>query len=207
MAVADLLWACPVCGRDRGLTRDDEARCTACGTRFQRVEGARIRAVAPDGTETRRLAREWVDRLPAPATLVQGARDGPVRAARVTARPVTSEARVFGEHGYLNLVEVFGDELAGELRLHRDRLIVALEPNSGAPASIAGDWPLQELTAVQASSSSLQVKRRQVPLVAFRFLDDSVYLWEQLLRAALRDFYGRTGRGVIREFQPRIVTR
>lgn len=221
MALPDLLWACPACGEDRGL--DDDGVCAACDTRFARGRGSTIVATAPDGTTTVRSARKWLDRLPDPASLVGcgGAGDaGPtgdagdvgdaggkaapeavVRSAAAAVRPVTAEQAVFGETGYLNRVEVFGDPVPGRLTLTCDALRVARE---GEGEEV---WPLEALTAVQASSSSLQLKRRGAPLVAFRFENDSVYLWEQLLHAALRDFYGRTGRGEILEFQPRIVAR
>lgn len=193
MALSDLLWACPTCGADRGLA-GAEAVCSACGTRFLRGPRGTIRAIAPDGGETVRSAAEWTERLPAPSTLLG---NDPVRVARVLLRRATGTANVFGEAGYLNRVEVFGDEEHGRLRLEADRLVLDGE----------GEWPLETLTAVQASSNSLQIKRKGEPLVSFRFQDDAIYLWEHLLRAALRDFYGRTGRGEIREFQPRIVVR
>jgi hypothetical protein len=148
-----------------------------------------------------RSPAEWLDRLPEPDTLLADAPEGrPTRSARVAIRRVIEDRPVCGEAGYLNRVEVFGEETEGTLALFPDRLRV-----SGAGR---GDeyWPLETLTAVQASSGALQLKRRDQPLVAFRFLDDAVYLWERLVRAALRDFYGRTGRGTIREFQPRIDT-
>jgi hypothetical protein len=192
MPLYDLLWACPVCGEDRGLIQDDET-CTGCATRFLRGAGASIRAVNPDGSVETRSPAEWLDRLPAPAALLQ---HDPVRVAHVLIQPVTGDVNVSDKTGFLNRIEVFGDERPGEVQLEADGLRVAGEW-----------WGLETLTAVQTSSKSLQIKRSGQPLVSFRFRDDSVFLWEQLLRAALRDFYGRTGRGEIREFQPRIVAR
>lgn len=208
MALSDLLWACPACGRDRGLAGGARA-CSACGTRFLRGVDATIRAVAPDGTETVHTAAEWLEHLPYPASLLE---DDPVRSARVLIRAVTGEAAVTGEGGYLNRIELFGDEVPGTVRLEPERLVVEWDEDShfgrghGQSARRCENWPLESLTAVQTSSTSLQLKRRGEPLVAFRFQNDSLYLWEQLLRAALRRFYGKTGRGAIREFQPRIVT-
>lgn len=197
MPLCDLLWACPRCGADRGLANDQSA-CERCRTRFERGQGALIRAVAPDGAVTEASAREWLDRLPEPASLLSS---NHVRTASVVVRIATETARVQGQGGYLNRVEVFGEPVTGSLRLERDRLVVSLDGRDEEP------WPLETLTAVQASSGTLQLKRRGQPLVAFRFENDAVYLWEELLRAALRDFYGRTGRGAIAEFQPRIVAR
>lgn len=209
MAVADLLWACPACGTDRGISPDDGV-CRECGTRFERGRAASIRATGIDGTWEVGSAADWLRRLPDPASLLE---DHPIRTAHVLIRPVTGETQVFGESGFLNRVEVFGQDVPGRLRLEADRLVVTAERDdtAGGPEEHqeGGEevWPLKNLTAVQGSSSSLQLKRRGHPLVAFRFLDDAVFLWEQLLRAALRDFYGRTGRGAILEFQPRIAVR
>lgn len=206
MPLYDLLWACPACGEDRGLLDDDET-CSACGTRFLRETGAAIRSIAPDGSVSLRTPAEWADMLPAPASLLG---DHPVRTARVMIQPVTGEAAVAGRIGFLNRIEVFGKETPGTLTLLADGLVVTeggeAPPEAGGEPG-AGRWGLETLTAVQTSSKSLQLNRRGAPLVSLRFLDDSVYLWERLIRAALRDFYGRTGRGEILEFQPRIVAR
>ncbi|NIP82507.1 MAG: hypothetical protein GWM90_26110 [Gemmatimonadetes bacterium] len=202
MAIPDLLWACPECGEDGGLQPGGkDARCRACGTRFQRERGAAIRAVRPDGTSEIRSPAEWLDRLPHPRDIVgKGRSDAPIRAAKVDISEVTGHEAVHGETGYLNRIELWGEESPGTLALWRDRLVVAPEDHS------PDDWPLETLTAVQTSSSSLQLKRSGAPLVSFRFHADSSFFWERLVRAALRDFYGRTGRGEIVEFQPRIVT-
>lgn len=214
MPISDLLWGCPACGKDRGLTGDPPV-CGACETRFLTGPNATIRAVASDGSETVRSAPEWLERLPDPASLLH---DDPIRTARASIRTAIDEKKVFGAAGYLNRVEVLGEEVDGILRLERDRLVLTPEGKEQALQEAQGPaepgepgepevWPLETITAVQTSSKSLQVKRRHRPLVSFRFKDDAVFLWERLLRAALRDFYGRTGRGEIREFQPRIETR
>lgn len=123
-------------------------------------------------------------------------------------QPVTGEATIVGRIGFLNRIEVFGEKTRGILTLLADGLIVGVDGvQEGQEEDREDWWGLETLTAVQTSSKSLQLKRRDAPLVSFRFLDDSLFLWEQLLRAALRDFYARTGRGEILEFQPRIVAR
>ncbi len=202
MAIPDFLWACPECGEDRGLIRDRTGfRCRTCATRFRRVQGASIRAERPDGSSVIRRPREWLARLPEPADLLrERADDQPLRSARVTTRWVTGTDTVRGREGYLNRIELWGDEEQGTLEIRPDSLVYA--PDGETPIR----WPLQSIVAVQASSSSLQINRSDEPLVAFRFTDDSIRLWEELLHAALRDFYGRTGRGEIVEFQPRITT-
>ncbi|MDX1673400.1 MAG: hypothetical protein R3314_01265 [Longimicrobiales bacterium] len=203
MALRDLLWACPECGADRGLVADgSEHRCRACGTRYARDRGARIRARRPDGSEIVRRPVEWLRMLPDPETIVtQGdTADHVIRSAHVQMARVTGFDTVRDGEGYLNRIELWGEDAPASLELRKDRLVVV--PEEGGPES----WPLESLTAVQASSSSLQINRRGEPLVSFRFADDSVFLWEELLHAALRDFYRRTGLGEILEFQPRIVT-
>ncbi|MGK7312575.1 MAG: hypothetical protein ACN0LA_10105 [Candidatus Longimicrobiales bacterium M2_2A_002] len=204
MAISDLLWACPECGEDRGLTPDGSAyRCRACDTFYRRDEGASIRARRSDGTAVVRTPAEWLDRLPDPETLVQN-RDSdvtPVRRAAVDVARVVDSDTVHGRGGgYLNRIEIWGDESPAELALFPDYLELA--PGDGEPER----WPLESVTAVQASSSDLQINRTGAPLASFHFRDDSSFLWEELLHAALRDFYGRTGRGEVVEFQPRITT-
>jgi hypothetical protein len=203
MALTDLFWACPSCGADRALRGEGRGvRCQACQVGFERAPEARIRATSPDGKGVVRSVPEWLDRLPSPASLVEAGREGgAVRTARVTVRAVEEDRPVHGEDGFLNRVELFGDARPGTLELHADS--ITFRPDDGPPLTT----PLEELTAVQASSRTLQLKRRGSALESFRFLDDAVYLWELLLHAALRDRFGRLGRGEIVEFQPRITTR
>lgn len=203
MAIPDLLWACPACGLDRGLEPERKGyRCSRCGTVFRRGRGAAIRADAPDGSRTVLRPADWLARLPEPQAFVQQrlGEGNEIRAARASMRRGVGFERVFGEHGYLNRVEVWGEPTAGRLELWAGRLVWS--PDQGDSEA----WPLDSLTAVQASSRAIQLNRARAPLVEARFDDDSIFLWERLLHAALREFYGRTGRGEIVEFQPRIVT-
>ena len=203
MALPDLLWACPECREDRGLEpHGGRYRCRGCGTEFERAEGARIRATLPSGAEIVRRPAEWLARLPDPQVIVEQRVDSDeaIRRATVDMSRVVGSDTVHDRDGYLNRIELWGDEAPATLELFRDRLL--LTPELGRPES----WPLQTVTAVQASSSSLQINRRAQPLASFRFRDDSIFLWEQLMHVALRDFYARTGRGEIVEFQPRIAT-
>lgn len=201
MAIGDLLWACPQCGRVGGIRRADT--CT-CGASFRRAMGAMIRASMPDGRVITRSPAEWLELLPDPASLLDrdaGHEDRPVRAAGVLAREALDYAVVRWRRRFLNRVERYGPARAATLELYRDRL--TYRPEAEDPHR----WPFDQLTAVQASSNALQIKCRARPLVSFRFPDDSVFLWEMLLHAALRDHYRRTGRGTIVEFQPRIIAR
>jgi hypothetical protein len=207
MALPDILWACPECERTGSI--DPDGRCP-CGVRFTRGQGSTIRATHPDGRVLELPASEWLDRLPAPATLLGAGEGGsrgsgrdarPVRQARVRTRKATGEVTVRARGRFLNRIERYGTERHGTLTLTRDALLIATEGTD--PET----WGLERLAAIQASSRALQIRPRGQPLVSFEFVNDSIYLWESLLHAALRDFYGRTGRGEIVEFQPRIETR
>lgn len=199
MAIPDLLWACPVCHLDRGLRASGDATCSGCGTRFDRVQGARIRATCRAGETRVRTAAEWVDDLPDPASLI-GSRD-PIREAAVVATFVEGEQVIRFEGRYVNRIERFGAEERGRLQVGPERLTYT--PEGSTPRS----WAFGDLRAVQASSRTLQVRGGAHPLASFAFLDDSSFLWDRLLAAALGAFYRRSGRGEIVELQPRIVTR
>jgi hypothetical protein len=203
MSIPSLLWACPACGTDRGLEASrGGAMCRACGTRFRRDRGASLRAVHVDGRTETRSAADWLDLLPEPRTVIREAGQGqPVRSSRVLISEVTGEVAVRADGAYLNRIERWGEPWPGRLEMWHDRLVVARD------AGLRSAWPLDTLTAVQTSSKDLQLNRQDGPLTSFRFTDDSSYFWERLLHALLRDFYGRTGRGEIAEFQPRIATR
>lgn len=204
MALSDLLWACPECAEPGGI--DGRGACR-CGAVFSRGEGASIQVRLPDGRVIARSPAEWVDRLPDPAALLErrkgeGDTEGDsLRRARVVAREAAGSTVVRSGGRYLNRVEQYGPRQLATLEIHPDHL--AFHPDGEAPRH----WPLEALTAVQTSSSTLQIRIRDQPLVSVRFLDDSLLLWELLLHAALRSFYHRTGRGEIVEFQPRIVCR
>ena len=204
MALPDILWACPVCQEDRSLRPDGrDHRCQACGTLYRRGEGATIEVRAPDGSRTVRHPSEWLALLPQPEDVVRKHvnRADLIRRSTAAVRWVVGWDSVHDRDRYLNRIEVWGDPAPGELALRPDSL--AWTPVEGEPTR----WLLEEIGAVQASSSALQVRGTGLPLAQFDFENDSVFLWERLLRAALRDFYGRTGRGEIVEFQPRVVTR
>lgn len=140
--------------------------------------------------------------LPTPETIVnEQVGDGYlIRSAKVEVTRVTGFDTVHDADGFLNRIELWGDPSRGRLELRKDRVVLTEEGEEPE------EWPLETLTAVQASSSTLQLNRRGEELVSFRFLDDSIHLWEELVHAVLRAFYRRTGRGTIVEFQPRIAT-
>ncbi len=201
MALTDLFWACPVCGaRDAvqdGREEKGSARCTRCGSQFRRVSGANIELERPDGTRETASAAHWLDRLPPMEALLS---ERPIREARATLRVANAE-RTIQEHGrYLNRIEIFGDGDEGTLRLLPDG--VAFHGTRGDVV-----WSFDDLTAIQPSSHTLQLKARGRPVASLRFDDDSVRLWEELLMLAVREFYRREGKGEVVEFQPRISIR
>jgi hypothetical protein len=198
VVVSDLLWACPACGAVGGIGA--EGRC-ACGAVFRRGKGSLVQARFADGHVAVRSPDQWVDRLPSAHALLEDADGDTVRRTRAIAREAMSTEPIRKGGQFLNRIERYGAKRTATLELRQDGLIY--RPEGEDPRT----WPFDALTAVQTSSSTLQINVRGHPLVSFRLVDDSIYFWEQLLHAALRDFYRRTGRGEIAEFQPRIVTR
>lgn len=204
MAIGDLLWACPRCGREGGLARVSrrEHACAGCGTRYRRAEGASIEAIGPDGGRTTCSAAAWIDALPelGEERFLAG------EAAEIHAEPAVARfaaARsIIRQRGlFLNRVETFGPRMQGRLALRADRLV--FEGETERPIA----WRVDAITAVQAASRDLQVKARGCDLVMFRFPQGSARFWEELLTRWLRRHYHAEGRGAIVEFQPRISTR
>ena len=83
---------------------------------------------------------------------------------------------------------------------------MTFQPDDAA-GPVRFNWSLLDLTAIQLSSSTLQLKARRYPVVTIRFAVSSPKLWEERLQAAVRAAHARAGHGDIIEFQPRIVTR
>ena len=136
---------CPECGEDRGLAPDgSEFRCRACDTTFRRGKGASIVARRPDGSSITRRPADWLDRLPDPETLVpqQVSGDEVIRSARVSMARVVDTDAVRDRAGYLNRIEIWGEEAPGALEIRPGRLVFT--PQGGPEES----WPLETLTAV-----------------------------------------------------------
>lgn len=202
MAIRDLFWACPECAAESSLEPAGRIElCDACRTRYRRHQGAAIEAEAPDGTRTVLSIVEWLERLPPPPLLSESAHDVAYRCDRVEARFAEGEDTVRWHGKFLGRIERLGPGRPGMLTLEHERLVFADDEGSDRV------WPLASLTAVQASSSTLQIKARGEPVVSLRFAEASIRLWELLLHGALRRLYRATGRGDIVEFQPRIVAR
>jgi len=141
------------------------------------------------GVETR-TAAEWSSQLP-PVT--------PTGKAECLVRSAESDLLVHGYGEYLGRVEKFGNFHFGEIELSESALrFTAREGDHNF------EWLLGDITAVQPSSTALQIKARKLPVVSVKFVNSSSRLWEERLQVALRRHY--SGREVI-EFQPRISVR
>jgi hypothetical protein len=189
--IRDLLWGCVVCGAMESIREIDRVEtCNQCGAKYRRSRGAQIAVeVADKGIETRSAA-EWTAQLPAVT---------PTGKAECLARFAESDIRVSGYGVYLGRVERFGDFRFGHIELTEQALVFTARDGEGS-----FEWPLGDLTAVQPSSTALQVKAKGRPVVAFKFVDSSSRMWEERLQLALRQHYST--REVI-EFQPRICLR
>ena len=198
MALRDLLWACPLCGTEGAVADGGSGEaCRHCGAGFRRAAAAEIEARRPDGRRERAPGPRWVERLPPLTVFPEATRR---RECAVTARFSQGDAPVRRHGRLLGFREVLGPPEAGTLVLEPGRL--TFRGDDGAHRV----WPFDALTAIQPSSSSVQVKARGEGVVSFRFPAASARFWEELLQGALRLWYRERGLGEIREFQPRIVT-
>lgn len=192
MAIKDLFWACPLCqavGALRTAGRRD--RCAQCGASFRRGRGALIVAETVAGARLEQEPAEWLRRLEASVNggpPILGPERARVRVA-AAARPLRGRGELMG------WIESFGPFHDGMIALVEHGLTFR-------GPDLAMDWPLDRITAVQPTSSALQVKARGQPVAAIRFLEGSVRLWEDRLQTAIRALWRRTGRGEISEFQP-----
>jgi|GEM_PF-541552 len=215
MAIRDLFWACPICGREGGL---DSARrgsevCGGCSTRFSRGRGSAITAHTPGRPPITLSPAEWVDRLPE-LDVEERIRRAEAAGSALLSEPAllrmqAGEVPVYFRGRYLNQIEDLGPPRHGLLQLFPDRVTFlptgAGEEGGDAASSIT--WPFGEITAVQPSSSTLQLNSRRLPLASFKVPGGSIRFWEALLCAALARYYLMNGLGEIIEFQPRIATR
>jgi hypothetical protein len=203
MAIRDLLWACPLCAAQAALhpRRRGAEQCASCGASFRRGPGADIIAETAGGS-VRQSGPEWLRRLPPIIGLGEGeGGEGHSRATRVEIRRAIGLEAVHAGGRYLGAIERLGPSGLGRLELTADTL--SLAPAAGQPQA----WSLAAVCAVQPSSSTLQLKLREEPVISLRFLDESVRFWEELLQRTLAAYHRRGGKGEILEFQPRIVFR
>lgn len=193
MAIRDLFRACPLCG---GNVESGD-RCAECGTRYRRARGDRIEARPPGGAAQTRPAVEWLDalgRIEAEATTPVSDRVI-VRVAGPHQEPVRYAGEVIG------FVEQFGPRQPGSATLTDAAL--RLETGDGGRV----DLPIDELSAIQPTSNSLQLRMRDGRLFSLRFPDTSLVRWESLLQTAVRRRWTELSRGAVTEFLPRIGCR
>ena len=220
MPLKYLLYRCPRCGHDTMEGAKDQARCPNCGVKYARSgEGGLIYVQESSGGEWDVPGTELTAAISA---WEEGGADGTTegevpggdvgypsaeltREAKVLVRNSGNEAPVFLGGKFMGFAESMGKATYATLRLTENGLEVEyVEADTGEKS--ADFWPFLEMRAVQTSSSSLQFSPPTGGLLEFRFLADSSFRWERLLRNAIRRAYREAGLGEILEFQPRIVT-
>ncbi len=205
MSLKNLLFRCPDCGHEPVDGDGDTVSCAACGRRYERGgPGACIRVRDPAGTVASCSAAQLVEAI--------GAHGGALSAAlkeggeldyraRARMRLVEEESPVYFSGRLLGFFERLGHDREGVLRLSTDTLAFS------GPDGATLEWCLLDITALQTSSSSVQISPKGGAVAQFRFVDDSPRRWEELLQYALSEAWVRAGIGVIVDFQPRIATR
>jgi hypothetical protein len=198
VAIHDALWACPFCRRIESIRpgRRDE-RCTGCGATFAAAAGARILATAPGKAPEARTLEGWERDLP-PIEEAAQADAGPAPAILRQAGPALP---VFAGRQMLGWAERFGARIPARVSLEEG--VLAIRADSLPEIR----WRLEEVTAVQPSSSSVQLRRRDRQLLSLAFPEGSIRLWEVRLQDAVRKSYRDAGKGSITEFHPTIRTR
>lgn len=183
-----------MCGAEEsiGAWRGGVERCDACGAEYSRGTGAKI-VVKEQGRDTvEKPAGEWITYLP-PIK--------PSGRSRCHVRVAVEDRPIYAFGLYMGRYERMGPLQAGFLQLEGERIRFLADQGVGF------DWALIELSAIQMSSSTLQLKAKRRPVVTIRFERSSAKLWEERLQAAVRDAYARGGLGDVVEFQPRIAVR
>lgn len=206
MSLRDLLYRCPACGHDPTTGEGSQVRCPGCGTTFRPGSGGtRILVIASGGEAGEVPAQVLTARIEAAGGAAADealAPDGEeVRRARVRVRRSGGEGRPVWRSGeLLGFVERFGPWEEGTLVAAHDR--IRLEAGEDSP-----EWGLLELTAVQGSSSTVQLRAASGELMQVRFIEDSPRRWESLIRRLVARCWERAGLGEVTEFQPRITAR
>ena len=205
MALADLLYRCPACGHDPTEGEGDVARCPDCGTVYERGRGDLLLVErAPDGTERQVPVSALVEGVEAhggPLTRATNPDGSVAYAADVSVSWRRSEDPVRYQGQLRGYSETMGEPAPAVLRADDDAVHVVSEDGS------VESWPFLQIRALQTSSSSLQLSLPGDRLVQFNFVSDSPRRWEDLLRHLVREAHRRAGKGIVVEFQPRIVTR
>ena len=222
MGLADFLYRCPRCGHDPTIPEDRSARCSGCGALFSPL-GARIAVAPADAPRTTATAAELAEamaRMGGPWTAATDP-EGLIRyAAQARLMVGDQSVPIRSAAGLMGFMEDMEPGGSGLLELTDASLVFTPDSDPASkrgpsdpvskrgpsePAS-ATALALDAIDAIQTSSSAVQVRSGAV-LYAFRFATDSPLRWETLLRGSVQRRYREQGRGVILEFQPRIVTR
>lgn len=201
MAIRDLLWACPHC-RSFGTLRAGKRRtdvCQTCGTAFERAERATLRITFPDGRTETREAADWELRLPSIESRYPPENDETIGPVPVGVRTLTAICPVRDSGRLIGWAERLSPRAAGTASLSAIEMVVQIADRHESTA-------LADITSIQPSSSSLQIGRRNRPLLSLRFTTVSVRLWEAILQTRMANVFRQAGRGEIIEFQPLVRT-
>jgi hypothetical protein len=106
-------------------------------------------------------------------------------------RPVRHRGRLLG------WAESFGPQVIGKASVDSQAFMLFLDRD-------VLTWPLEDITAVQPSSATLQIHGGAHRLVSVRFLEDSVRRWEAVLHRTIQNRVRQLGRGEVAQFHPRI---
>jgi hypothetical protein len=205
MALTDLLYRCPRCGRDPLPGVGDRAECPECFTTYTRGSvGSRIRISFPGGSPAEVPPHVLTARIDALGGALPGehGEGGEVRRTPVRMQRSRNEEAVEWDGALVGFVETYEPPEEGVLRLTVDTLEF-LDPGGRLLAS----WGLTTLTAVQGASSAVQIRLPGGWLHQFRFPMDSPRRWESLLRVLVSRARLQAGLGEVVEFQPRITSR
>jgi hypothetical protein len=203
MPLSDFLYRCPSCGAAPTVSEGVSARCSRCRRSYTPGRGGGlIMERSPDGSQravhAADLAREIVVRG-GPGSIPEEGTS--FLETRVRFRRAIREDAIRHEGKLLGYAERFDTPREGILRLDAVHLRILPADTDGH-----GDltWALEDIQAIQASSSSIQFSPAAGGVVLLRFLDESPRRWDDLLRTALQARWYALGRGPIAEFQPRI---
>lgn len=199
MGIRDLLSVCPRCGRGPLAAARRGGSCGPCGVTYRRGRGDRIVATGTDGSVEERRAAHWLDATPASEIPTSGNLAGPEPVVLRVAEPRSTAVRYDGE--LIGWVEQFGTRRKGRLIL--TQLDLAFVGEDGGTRRIQVD----DLTSIQPSSSSLQLRTRAGDILSLRFEESSVLHWERALQTAVKRRWSATGRGEVYDYQPRILAR
>lgn len=155
-----------------------------------------ITAGPPGSPPETRSVEAWEARLPdldLAAEQAAGPTSAILRAATVP-RPIRFR------DGLLGWAERFGPKTPATVEIDDDLLRIRTDGREQT-------WEFATVTAVQPSSSAVQLHRRNGELISLAFPEASVRLWEARLQVAVRRAYRNAGRGEITDFHPTIRTR